>query len=119
MVARQPQVSYVIVDFPEVLALQYLFLKLSAPEIFVSLGDSADPSRSLGTVTLMPVSCAADVKAKGHTTLFTSHFALNESGGRTVEGVVSRRFFGTTHAWIALPRAGLETWGTKASIPGG
>ena len=110
MLSHQPAASYVIVDFPEVLAVQHLFLTLALPDLSISLDDGTS-TRPPSTVTLLPVGCAGELHAAGRRTLFTSQSALNESGKQTIYGVRQRKFFGANHCWIALPKQGFESWG--------
>lgn len=95
----QPRLSYVILDTPVMLALQWLFLSTVLGPDRVVLPGSADGSSREGRVYLQnsstfgPVGDAPD--------LFLSTYALSESPRGLVEGVAARRFFGAEHLWVA------------------
>lgn len=95
----QPQLSYVILDTPVMLALQWLFLSTVLGPDRVMLPGSSDGSQRKGRVylenssTFGPVGDAPD--------LFLSTYALSESPRILIEGVAARRFFGAQHLWLA------------------
>lgn len=82
--------AYAIVDFPEFLVLQQLYLRLNGVECAM-VRVPEEFNAKAGLVTLLPVHFLADTEVTGD--LFVSHFALSETPTRLQELVARRRFF--------------------------
>ena len=95
----QPRLSYVILDTPVMLALQWLFLSTVLGPDRVVLPGSEDGSSREGRVYLQNSSSFGPVGNPPD--LFLSTYALSESPRALVEGVAARRFFGAEHLWVA------------------
>lgn len=95
----QPRLSYVILDTPVMLALQWLFLSTVLGPDRVVLPGSTDGSWAEGRVHLQNSSSFGPVGEAPD--LFLSTYALSESPKTLVEGVAARRFFGAEHLWVA------------------
>ena len=86
-----PTAAHVIVDFPEFLALQMVFLRSNGVDAVISDADQTSAVEP-GSVALVPVYLLPEVGVRG--TLFVSHFGLSETPRALQELVAERRFLG-------------------------
>ena len=100
--------TYVIVDLPEMLALQYVFVKSSSVGRSVVAHASAPVEIAPGAVNLVPVSLAEDLRVEPD--LFVSTFALTETPRRLQERVARGRFFDSAALYIVGQEVDAELW---------
>lgn len=92
-------VSLILVDLPELLALQYLFIRETMPESVVRVHNDPKFTVAPGEINLVPVhflhemNCAPD--------LFISTFALSEAPGIVQRIVIERHFFNAAVSYIS------------------
>jgi len=91
--------SAVIIDVPETMALQSLFLSLALPEFRVVICTEAPKAIVPRTVYLVPVYFLADLDIRAD--IFVSTFALSESAQKAQNGIVQKGFFGAEIVYIA------------------
>ena len=95
----QPELNYVILDTPVMLAVQWLFLSTVLSPNRVVLPGSGERSIQNGS---MHLESASTYEGDGDPTdLFVSTFALSESPQGLIERVDSRHWFGAEHLWLA------------------
>jgi hypothetical protein len=81
--------SYTVIDFPELLALQYLFLRLNGLDPVVQMsGRTPQPHNSV--FRLVPVQLLPGIDL--HADLFISHFGLSEAPAPLQDMVIDRQF---------------------------
>jgi hypothetical protein len=97
--------AYTIVDFPEFLVIQQLYLRMNgvACTIVRAPGVAAESPR---TVTLLPVYFLEETEFIGE--LFVSHFALSETPAALQRLVARRRFFGCDTLYLTGQYSGLQ-----------
>ncbi|MGP8108308.1 MAG: hypothetical protein ACLQL8_04295 [Thermoplasmata archaeon] len=95
----QPNLNYVILDTPVMLAVQWLFLSTVLGPDRVVLPGSGDAPPLNGCVHLEDASTFDPVGAPSD--LFVSTFALSESPRDLIERVEALRWFGAQHLWLA------------------
>ncbi len=106
LLPRSP--TYVIVDLPEMLAMQYLFLRSSSARCEVVPHASAPVGIVPGAVNLVPVSLAAELTAVPD--LFVSTFALSETPLQLQERVARSRFFDSAALYIVGQEIDARLW---------
>jgi putative sugar O-methyltransferase len=82
-----PRITYVIIDFPEMLAIQYLFLKLNFPNIEIKTG----PTIVEGAINLVPISSMSELNVEF--SLFVSNFALTETTDQFRLFIRTKKFY--------------------------
>jgi putative sugar O-methyltransferase len=97
--SQVPRGAYVIVDLPEILAIQHYFLSHALPEQRIAFAASPDPVVGAGTITLMPVSLLSEWAPAGE--LLVSTFAYSEMPLQLQETIRHRNFFDAKHLFIA------------------
>jgi hypothetical protein len=90
---RNPKCTYLILDLPQLLALQYIYLGAILGEDAVHLGTPQDPQKP-GVVNLLPSSAVAKGAVALRCDGFLSTWALNESPAELQRFVAERGFFG-------------------------
>jgi hypothetical protein len=95
----QPDLNYVILDTPVMLAVQWLFLSTILGPHRVVLPGSGDVSMQDGIVRLENADTYQG--AEGPTDLFVSTFALSESPRDQIDRVDAGHWFGAEHLWLA------------------
>jgi hypothetical protein len=103
-----PNVSYVIIDLPELLAIQYLYLKTSLSNQTIVIYTPGNLVK--GAINLVPVSILKDLNLKA--TVFASNFALSESPFSTQELLINKNFFNADVCYI---NGQVDSWGTNNS----
>ena len=93
-----PRATYCIIDFPELLLLQSLYLRLNFATGDVILQQSVPVTIKPGAFNLMPVYSVAGCAISGN--LFISTFGLSESPEYVQELVIRKRFFGCSDIYI-------------------
>lgn len=83
--------TYILVDLPEFLALQLMFLRLSLPSETIKFITGDGDALAEGAINLVPVGSWQRVDIKPD--LFLSTFALSESPAPVQRAAVERRFF--------------------------
>ena len=100
--------TYVIVDLPEMLALQYVFLHTSTSETQV-IPHTASPLRlKEGCVNLVPVYLIREVGLLPD--LFVSTFALSEATRHVQQIVIDKGFFSARSAYIVGQNTTAQIW---------
>jgi len=100
--------TYIIIDLPEMLALQYVFLKASSPRHPVVTNIGAPLRVEAGAVNLVPVHLADSLAARPD--LFVSTFALSETPWRLQESVARRGFFGSKSVYLVGQETDTQFW---------
>ncbi|BDC34784.1 hypothetical protein Noda2021_07420 [Candidatus Dependentiae bacterium Noda2021] len=103
----KPEATIFLIDLPELLALQYFFLKATqdAPVIMHSrVPEKFEES----AIHLIPVYLLPQLTLKAD--LFISTFALSESSAYTQEMVVAKKFFDAQYCYIS---GQLHGWGNE------
>jgi putative sugar O-methyltransferase len=96
---QSPRASYVIVDLPEMLAIQHYFLSHAQPGRRVAFSTSPEPTVEAGTTTLVPVSLLGEWSPRGE--LLVSTFAYSEMPLSLQETVRRRNFFDASYFFLA------------------
>jgi len=100
--------TYIIIDLPEMLALQYVFLKASSPAYKVVPHTTAPLRIEPGAVNLVPVHLADSLTARPD--LFVSTFALSETPWKLQEKVARGGFFGSKSVYLVGQETDTEFW---------
>jgi putative sugar O-methyltransferase len=90
--------TYIIVDLPEFLALQMLFLRLSLPSEAVRFIASAGQDITPGAINLVPVVLWEHIKTEPD--MFVSTFALSESPAEVQQSAIENRFYRARAVYI-------------------
>lgn len=102
-----PRPTIVLVDLPELLTLQYLFLRASSSA--PTVGHTTLPIQLRpGAANLVPVQLLADTGIRCD--LFLSTFALSETPTRMQQFVVESGFFGASSLYVTGQNTGDELW---------
>jgi putative sugar O-methyltransferase len=102
----KPDVTLILIDFPELLALQHLYLSstLTNPEIIAHT--KAPTSLKMGAIHLIPVFLIKDLTIDAD--CFISTFALSESTEHLQKIIFEKKFFDASICYIAGQISG---WG--------
>lgn len=100
--------TYVLIDLPEMLALQYVFLRRSSTTYRVIAHTSLPIGIEENCVNLVPVHLIEAVPLTGD--LFISTFALSETPNCVQEVIVRRRFFNCKSIYIVGQDPEAELW---------
>lgn len=103
-----PASTIVIIDLPELLALQYFFLKSTMPGIKIILHSAPSHEYEQNAIHLIPVALIKDCSIKSD--LFISTFALSEASEEAQRLIVNKNFFNARMAYIT---GQLEGWGSQ------
>jgi FkbM family methyltransferase len=90
-VTQMPRASYVIVDLPEMLALQHYFLSSATPQRRIVFSTSPEPAVEAGTTTLVPASLLGEWAPKAEVMIST--FAYSEMPLSLQQTIGRRNFF--------------------------
>jgi putative sugar O-methyltransferase len=111
-----PATAYVIVDFPEFVALQNLFLRLNHVRTVVCRSARHLAPRS-GWVHLVPVQMVPMLQSDAD--MFVSHFALSETPRVFQALIAEKRFFGASWMYMTGQYTGRQpraTWEPHAFL---
>jgi putative sugar O-methyltransferase len=100
--------TYVIIDLPEMLSLQYVFLKASSPGYKVVPHAAAPLRIEPGAVNLVPVHLANSLQTR--LDLFVSTFALSETPAKLQEDVARWGFWGSQSVYLVGQETGTPFW---------
>jgi hypothetical protein len=102
----EPEATFVIIDLPELLAIQYLFLSSTLPETTKIIVHS-QPTNSLetGAIHLIPSYIVEKCDLKSD--IFISTFALSESSKDCQNVIANKNFFNSRLSYIV---GQLEGW---------
>jgi putative sugar O-methyltransferase len=100
--------TYIIIDLPEMLALQYVFLKASSPQYKIVPHTAAPLRIEPGAVNLVPVHLVDSVSTRPD--LFVSTFALSETPWKLQEKVARGGFFGSKSVYLVGQETTTEFW---------
>jgi putative sugar O-methyltransferase len=100
--------TYVIVDLPEMLALQHYFLRASSPERRVVTHFAPPTTLESGATHLVPVQHAQSLPLAPD--LFVSTFALSETPQKLQESIAARRFFGAQSVYLVGQETDAKMW---------
>lgn len=101
-----PHATIFLIDLPEILAIQLLFLKASMPDVQVCLHSEIPPRFEEHAIHLIPVHFFEQLKVK--TDLFISTFALSESTQTIQQMTVKNNFFNAKMVYIT---GQIDGWG--------
>lgn len=96
---------YVIVDFPEMIAVQNMFLRLNGIETDVC-ALAADVQPSEGKISLLPVQRVEELPEP--VDAFVSHFALSETASGFQQMIAAKRFLDSPRLYLTGQYTGLQ-----------
>lgn len=102
-----PNITYVIFDLPEYLAVQHLYLQTSLPDVKLYAHNEM-PEKLHPGIHLIPVSMIEQFNHK--TDVFVSAFAVSESTKELQVAVAKKAFFDATTSYIM---GQLNGWGSQ------
>ncbi|HLH52263.1 MAG TPA: glycosyltransferase [Verrucomicrobiae bacterium] len=94
-----PGSTLVLIDLPELLALQWLFLRTTVPGAQIELHHQPPFHFAPGSVNLVPTYYLQELSLSAD--LFISTFALSEAPSAVQAAVVDKKFFGARLTYIA------------------
>jgi putative sugar O-methyltransferase len=94
-----PDATLFLIDIPEFLAIQYLFLHMTLPHVQIIMHSSIPESFDRKAIHLIPSCLVDDLHIK--TDLFISTFALSETAIPLQEAVINKRFFDSNVCYIS------------------
>jgi len=104
--------TYVIVDLPEMLALQHVFLQASSPDCRVVAHTAAPLKIVPNAVNLVPVWLAENIPLQPD--LFVSTFALSETRQTLQQKIARQRFFDSASVYLVGQEVEAELWKSSA-----
>lgn len=101
-----PEATIIIIDLPELIALQYLFLSVTAPHVTTLIHNQTPDIFEQGMIHLLPIHLIDSFTIK--TDVFISTFALSEAPAIIQQKIIEAAFFqanivyitGQLHGWI-------------------
>jgi hypothetical protein len=120
-----PALTYTIIDLPELLALQYVYLGSLEGEDMIHSVISDDAELAPGRINLVSFERALSRKADIQADSFLSTWALTECPGHVQDQVWEANFFGATSGLLAARidannklrhRVNLSSW-TVSEVP--
>jgi putative sugar O-methyltransferase len=100
--------TYIIIDLPEMLALQHYFLRASAPASRVIAHQGPPAFLEPGATHLLPVQHAKTLPVEPD--LFISTFALSETPQKLQEEIAAKRFFNAKMLYLVGQDTGAAMW---------
>jgi hypothetical protein len=97
-----PSVTYTIIDLPELLALQYVYLSSIFGEGAVNVIGRNDSGVTLGKINLIASQSVYDTRRELECDGFLSTWALTESPRRFQMAVLERGFFGASSLLLGV-----------------
>lgn len=94
-----PNVTYIIVDLPEIVCFQYLFLRLNFAELDIPVHYRGEISIAPGTFNLVPLPNLKELNIDS-SDLFISTFALTETSVPLQAHVAKNNFYNARSAYI-------------------
>jgi putative sugar O-methyltransferase len=94
-----PDVTYIIIDLPEILALQNLFLKGSLPEASIEIHRSLPETFKKGSIHLIPHYLLPELDIKS-VDVFVSIVALSETSQEMQNTVISKSFYNAKMCYV-------------------
>ena len=94
-----PDVTLILIDIPEFLAIQYLFLHMTLPNTQIIMHSSIPESFTPKAIHLIPSCLIENLSIK--TDLFISTFALSETAVPLQEAVINKGFFDSKVCYIS------------------
>lgn len=98
--------TFVLIDIPELLAVQYIYLKMTLPNCMIKAHTQIPDAFEEGCIHLFPVALLQDLNLKPD--LFISTFALTEAPRCVQEMLMRKRFMDATYCYIT---GQLDDWG--------
>jgi hypothetical protein len=95
---QTPRASYVIVDLPEMLAIQHYFLSGAAPQRRVVFSANPEPTVEAGTTTLIPASLLGEWAPRAE--LMISTFAYSEMPLSLQQTIGRRNWFDARYLFL-------------------
>lgn len=108
-----PSATLYLIDLPELLSLQYLFLKATMPDVEVVFHDRIPSVFKKGAIHLIPVFMVPEIGFNAD--LFISTFALSESSRQTQQVIIDKQFFNARLCYIT---GQLHGWGDRFKFAG-
>lgn len=103
-----PECTYLIIDLPELLALQYYFLKETMPHKKIIMHTHRAGSYESNAIHLIPVQYLHDMNCTCD--LFISTFAITEASDISQDIIINKKFFNAPMVYIT---GQLNGWGSK------
>ncbi len=94
-----PETNLILIDLPELLALQYLFLRSELPNADIIIEQSGTFTPKAGAIHLVPVHYMKEMTQKAD--LFVSTFALSETPAALQLTAIEKRFFNSSLCYIS------------------
>ena len=94
-----PNCTLFLVDIPELLALQYLYLQYNFPQTTIILHSNVNKEFQQGAIHLIPVHILKDLNINAD--VFVSTFAISESPTSVQQIVCDKKFFGARTLYLA------------------
>jgi hypothetical protein len=104
----RPEITLFLIDLPELLAIQLLFLKSSLPDCRITLYDSPAEVYEPGSINLIPIQLLPQFEIKADA--FISTMALSESTTWTQEQISTKKFFQAQTVYIT---GQINGWGAQ------
>ncbi len=101
-----PHTTYIIIDLPEMIALQHLYLRLVLPNTPLIVHMSSGQQITPGAINLVPIFFMQNITIS--TDVFASHFALSECPIPTQQLIIDKKFF-DAHVCFIVGEA--DGWG--------
>ena len=94
-----PEVTLVLIDFPELLSLQYLYLSSSLPDAQIVVHSTIPETLQEGAIHLVPVFLIKDMSFQADA--FISTFALSEATPYLQNLIIEKKFFNASICYLA------------------
>lgn len=108
-----PHATLYLVDLPELLAIQYFFLKASLPHVEVIFHDRVPAELKKGAIHLIPIFLVSQIALQAD--VFVSTFALSESSSDTQHLIIDKDFFNARLCYVS---GQLHGWGDTFKFVG-
>ena len=96
-----PDSTLLLIDLPELLAIQYLYLQYALPNVKIIFHSNINGDFEKGAIHLMPVHFIANLNANLNADIFVSTFAISESPLNLQQIVYDKQFFGASLLYLS------------------
>jgi putative sugar O-methyltransferase len=109
-----PDVTLILIDLPEMVALQWFFLRCTLPNVKVVFHTDSQKGIVLNAINLIPLNLLNDFSLK--TDVFVSTFALSECSTNFQEYIAQKRFFEASLCYVNGQLNGLGNWAQHSTV---